>query len=242
MHYVISDIHGNMRRFRSVMDQIGLQAEDTLFILGDVIDRHPYGLDILEEIMATPNMRMILGNHEYMLLNVMCGGHTPWPRQEFIQSVYLWHVNGGDITQDALMERPKEQQRKICDYLLSLPVFLDINVDGTAYKLVHAAPPEFYPKYGSWSYSSETEYAVWDRHFVFERLPDTYTMIFGHTPTRHFQAGSPLSIWHCPGPRAIGIDCGSGFPEWDEDDEPLGGRLACLRLEDMKEFYSEEAE
>ena len=51
MIYVMSDIHGNMRRFHSVMEQINLQPEDTLYILGDVIDRHPDGIRILRKIM-----------------------------------------------------------------------------------------------------------------------------------------------------------------------------------------------
>lgn len=41
MIYVMSDIHGQKRRFDSVMRQIGLRAEDTLYVLGDVIDRNP---------------------------------------------------------------------------------------------------------------------------------------------------------------------------------------------------------
>ena len=36
MIYVMSDIHGQKRRFDSVMRQIGLRAEDTLYVLGDV--------------------------------------------------------------------------------------------------------------------------------------------------------------------------------------------------------------
>ena len=38
MIYVMSDIHGQKRRFDSVMKQINLQPDDTLYILGDVID------------------------------------------------------------------------------------------------------------------------------------------------------------------------------------------------------------
>jgi hypothetical protein len=38
-----------------------------------------------------------------------------------------------------------------------------------------------------------------------------------------------MKIWH--GGQMIGIDCGSGYPDV--------GRLACLRLDDMKEFYSD---
>lgn len=40
MIYVMSDIHGQKRRFDSVMKQINLQPEDTLYVLGDVIDRN----------------------------------------------------------------------------------------------------------------------------------------------------------------------------------------------------------
>ena len=36
MIYVMSDIHGNARRFVSVMRRIDLQSQDTLDILGDV--------------------------------------------------------------------------------------------------------------------------------------------------------------------------------------------------------------
>lgn len=43
-----------------------------------------------------------------------------------------------------------------------------------------------------------------------------------------FQRGRPLTIWK--NDEAIGIDCGSGYDY---------GRLACLRLDDMKVFYSE---
>ena len=49
MTYVMSDIHGNMRRFDSVMKQIDLQPEDTLYVLGDVIDRYPDGIRYCED-------------------------------------------------------------------------------------------------------------------------------------------------------------------------------------------------
>ena len=55
MIYVMSDIHGSMGRFRSIMKQIDLQPEDLLYVLGDVIDRGPDGIRILRELMAMPN-------------------------------------------------------------------------------------------------------------------------------------------------------------------------------------------
>lgn len=71
MIYVMSDIHGNEARFENVMNQIDLQPEDTLYVLGDVIDRYPYGIRILRKIMKEPNIKMLLGNHEHMMLEAL---------------------------------------------------------------------------------------------------------------------------------------------------------------------------
>ena len=71
MIYVMSDIHGQKRRFDSVMKQINLQPEDTLYVLGDVIDRNPDGIKLLRQIMAMPDVKMLLGNHELMMMNAL---------------------------------------------------------------------------------------------------------------------------------------------------------------------------
>ena len=73
MTYVLSDIHGNLRRFESIMKQIDLQSDDTMYVLGDVVDRYPDGIKILRRIMKMPNAKMLMGNHEYMMLQAI--GH-----------------------------------------------------------------------------------------------------------------------------------------------------------------------
>lgn len=57
MIYVLSDIHGNMKRFDSIMEQINLKPEETLYVLGDVIDRYPDGIKILRKLMKMNNVR-----------------------------------------------------------------------------------------------------------------------------------------------------------------------------------------
>ena len=42
MRYVIADIHGENNKFIELLDKIKLKDEDTLYILGDVLDRGPY--------------------------------------------------------------------------------------------------------------------------------------------------------------------------------------------------------
>ena len=67
MLYVMSDIHGHLQRFESIMDQIKLGKGDHLFVLGDVIDIHPDGIQILQKLLRMTNVTLLLGNHELMM-------------------------------------------------------------------------------------------------------------------------------------------------------------------------------
>ena len=51
-HYVMSDIHGEGSRFYAMLDRIGFSSADTLYILGDVIDRGADGVSLLRQILA----------------------------------------------------------------------------------------------------------------------------------------------------------------------------------------------
>lgn len=232
MTYVVSDIHGNLQRFDSILKQIQLQPDDTLYVLGDVIDRYPDGIKILGRIMKMSNVKMLLGNHEYMMLNAI--GHCSDAAEEEFYTNWsgrsLWYRNGGEVTHCQLKYMRKDFRAKLFDYLYHLPVNLETEVNGVKYKLVHASPVENYNCYlHSEKYKDEKAFAVWSRWTQSQPVPDGYKMIFGHTPTIYFQNEEPLRIWKSK--NAIGIDCGCGFEQ---------GRLACLRLDDMKEFYSEE--
>ena len=56
MIYCMSDIHGELDRFKAMLDLINFSSDDTLYIIGDVIDRHPGGVEILKIIKDKPNM------------------------------------------------------------------------------------------------------------------------------------------------------------------------------------------
>lgn len=68
-----------------------------------------------------------------------------------------------------------------------------------------------------------------------------YTLIFGHTPTCEYQSKNPPEIWTSPHGKMIGTDCGSGFPICEVPGKSIG-RLACLRLDDGKAYYSDAEE
>ena len=70
MNYAISDIHGYpLDKFLQLLNKAGFGNDDYLFILGDVIDRNgDGGVEMLQWIMLQPNVELLLGNHEDMLL------------------------------------------------------------------------------------------------------------------------------------------------------------------------------
>jgi serine/threonine protein phosphatase 1 len=230
MIYVLSDVHGNEQRFHSVLKQLQLKPTDTLYVLGDVIDRHPGGIRILRKIMAMPNARMLLGNHEYMMLRAL--GQPYDDNIDTGTALAHWYRNGGQVTHDHLKRLRKTTQAQIIDYLLSLPLQYDVRVNGTDYRLVHAAPAEDFQLNEDPRYLNPTHFAVWRRWEADQFPGHDYTVIFGHTPTRHYRDCAPMEIWRKDG--YIGIDCGCGYPAGD----PYG-RLCCLRLDDGKIFYSE---
>ena len=71
--YVIGDIHGCIVTLRKLVEEkIGLAKEDTLFLLGDYIDRGPDSKAVVDYIMDLKDKSFrvvpLVGNHEYMLL------------------------------------------------------------------------------------------------------------------------------------------------------------------------------
>ena len=239
MIYVMSDIHGQRRRFDSIMKKIDLKPEDTLYVLGDVIDRNPDGIKILRQLMAMPNARMLLGNHELMMLKAL---YYPIPEKARAPEWYrgrmksIWYKNGGDITWDYLKHLKKTVRQEIFEYLDKLPVNIELELNGRQFILTHAAPTDLYERY-DYKYDSAREFAVWMR---FENYPvvEGRTVVFGHTPTFNLNFDSPMTVWDVG--YWIGIDCGCMFPERGDPWSGAAGRLACLRLDDMKVFYSDE--
>ena len=109
MIYVMSDIHGNLARFESIMMQIELKPTDTLYILGDIVDRYPDGIKILRRIMKMPNAKMLLGNHEHMMLNAV-GDRLYAKPERYIDNrpIRLWYRNGGQVTNEYLKHIRKD--------------------------------------------------------------------------------------------------------------------------------------
>ncbi len=71
MIYATSDLHGYpLDDFLRLLESAGFGDSDCLYVLGDVIDRNgDGGVAMLRWMMNRPNVELIRGNHEDMLLN-----------------------------------------------------------------------------------------------------------------------------------------------------------------------------
>ncbi|MGX8721340.1 MAG: metallophosphoesterase, partial [Eubacteriales bacterium] len=194
MTYVMSDIHGRIRPYHRMLKKIGFCEDDTLYILGDVIDRNPSGIPILKEIMDTPNIRLLLGNHEYMMRDFLDTDQQD-DLDAWAQKMDRWcNRNGGWVTYHAFLRESQRAQDRILAFLHRLPVNIEISVGGRRILLVHASPTFLYSESRP-GMKDETEFAVWNRLAPGSGLDFPQDlMICGHTPTILLSGIFPMEI------------------------------------------------
>ena len=233
MTYVMSDIHGNLARFESVLKQINLQAQDTLYILGDVVDRGPEPIRILMDMSVRPNVYPILGNHEYMaeyLLTKLsveitddnAEGHLT---AEDLSALAGWLTDGGQTTLEGFRRLTPDEREGILEYLAEFSPYEELTVGRNRFVLVHGGLADFDPARPLWDYD-EYELITTRTDYTRRYYPDRY-LVTGHTPTGLIAPGCGGRIFRQNG--HVALDCGNGW----------GGTLGCLRLEDFEEFYVE---
>ena len=71
MIYVMSDLHGCFDKYLLMLEKIKLSEKDTLYILGDVVDRGADGVRILLDIAKPNNVVLLRGNHDDTALIIL---------------------------------------------------------------------------------------------------------------------------------------------------------------------------
>ena len=125
MTYVMSDIHGDYRRYLQMLELIGFSDEDELYVLGDVIDRGEEPLKVLLDMSMRPNVFPVMGNHELMaawILRRLCvevteDNYAAQIDGELLEALSLWRLDGGDTTLAAFEKLDAEDREEILAYL-----------------------------------------------------------------------------------------------------------------------------
>jgi len=223
--YVISNIHGNGRKYKKMLETIKFRDTDALYVIGDVIDFGEDSIDILNDMSYRMNVYPIIGDHEYYALKVlkkiMKNGGLP---DDSVKSDMLkWLQNGGQSTFEAFMKLSEDEKEGIVEYLEEFAAYDIAEINGKSYILVHAGISSF--EEGKDIDDYDIEDLIFKAIEPDKKYFDDEILIVGHTPTYEIDENSRGKI--IKSDNIISIDCGVAY------DEPLG----CLCLETGKEFY-----
>ncbi len=244
MTYVISDIHGQYDKYIKMLQLINFSAKDTLYVLGDVIDRGPDGFKILADMRQRVNVIPIAGNHEFMAADCM-----KWLMQEvtedslasvsteLLQGLMEWMEVGGNESITEFRSLSADEKEDILDYMSEFTLVEEVETGGRKFVLVHAGLDNFSEDRPLWDYSiHETAFAKTD--YCKTYFKDKF-LVTGHRPTRAIYAdiqgkdidSIPPSEYNdtiIEINNHIAIDCGCGY----------GGLLGCICLETLEKFYA----
>lgn len=231
MIYVISDLHGCLDEYLAMLEKIKFSDEDTLYIIGDIVDRGPHPIGILEHVLAHKNIILMRGNHELMMTQRLClldekGQFRPDLDEDEFKKANNWvYRNKGITTVTEWFALPEDKRREYFEFLDNLPGYLELSMGGKDYILVHGGFRDFdiskrldeYDTYG----------LVWERIKLDSHYYPGKITISGHTPTANYgeaYLGKMILMED-----KILIDCGCVY----------GSSLGCLCLDTMEEFYIE---
>lgn len=225
--YAISDIHGCADTFKALIEKINFQKEDTLFLLGDYIDRGPKSKQVVETIIQLQkqgfDIQCLLGNHEWLLLNaaydkayaetwlIRNGGASTLESYGIIEADYLQHV--------------PEVHLQFYRHLLYI-----IELDD--YILVHAGL-----NFKDADPLSDYHSMIWirDWHKLADRnLLDGKKIIHGHTPRSVEGIVKDLTQ---PDVFIYNIDCGCVYKH-----KSFGGKLVALNMDTLELTVQENIE
>ena len=228
----MSDIHGCYSQYKDLLKQAAFCDEDTLFVLGDVLDKGDEPIRLLQDMSMRPNVIPILGNHEYMAVTVLqdmmqeiteetC---TTLLSPDFMSSYGYWINDGGDTTLKQFLKLKQDEREALLEYLEEFSLYEEISVGGRDYVLVHAGIEPYVEG------KPIEEYTLHELIFKSPEGRESYfkdkTVIYGHTPT--FARGEEYDSKVFFGEGKINIDCGAVY----------GKPLALYCLDNGKCYYS----
>lgn len=235
MRYIISDIHGCYDSYKALLKKINFSREDELYVLGDVVDRGPEPIRILQDMMRRPNVKLILGNHDFVMytllkrlaVEITAENCESYLTQEDIFDYQLWMLDGGQVTAKQFAKLPSGEREDILDYIADASLYEVLEQGEKKYILVHAGIAGFEPgkaleEYDLYAFLEER--ADYGRRYFPEE--NTY-LVTGHTPTALIPGWNRPEVYRRNG--HIALDCAC----------VAGGKLAAYCIETEEVIYVE---
>lgn len=217
MIYVVSDVFGCKERFDALLKEIRFSKKDTLYVLGNILDKGPEPIALLIDLSYEPNIIPILGDRDYMAYRQLrlSQDHQKPTDAESISKMREWLATGGQTTLQGFLELEEEDRDWVLEYLEEFALYAELEVKGKKYLLSHAGVA-----------GAETEEDLDEMEpeaFLngagdAKKLSGDWIQVYGHNAT----AGAVEK-----GENYIRINCGCIH----------GGRLAAYCLDNGKEYY-----
>lgn len=179
--YATSDWHGCGKLMDRIFEY--LQPDDTLYFLGDAVDRGKDGIQILDKLLSDSRVIMLKGNHEELMEQ-----NIPFlldEKESQITSHWLFS-NGGECTWDSIKSLPKKEVMKYVEKIQALPLEEKyVSPLGHTVILEHAG-------YSPFMTSFRSHDSLWDRKHFFDVWADgtketngeNVYLVHGHTPVQ----------------------------------------------------------
>lgn len=231
MIYVIGDIHGDKEKYDAMMEKLSPTDNDTVFVLGDVINIGDSSVELLQDMMYRANVYPVLGEHEYMAKKVFPLISEFSSTDEALNKLTgedkelfeKWLTMKSAKTTEDFLSLDEEGKESIIDYLSEFEAYEEITAGGKKFVLCHAGIDGFSEDKDLSEYDEEAFlYADTDYDRIY--FSDKY-LVTGHTPTALIDRSLTGKVYSKK--RHLALDCGCGY----------GGRLAAVCLDKLKVYY-----
>ena len=228
MTFVMSDLHGRYDLYIKILEKIEFSENDTLYILGDCVDRGDEGLKIVLDIAERDNVIGLMGNHDFLALSIISNldrALKPGHLEDMRYLIDMWKMDGGTATYNEYKKLSPEERKLALMTIDGFRNYAEVKIGEREFVLCHG---------GIRDYSEDrplSDYTVEDIAFYREDYSKPKFakcgkyLVTGHTPTAAIEGATEGKIYK--NHDHIAIDCGAVF----------GYGLGCLCLDTMEEFY-----
>ena len=98
MIYAVSDLHGCYDKYIKLLERLKMTSNDSLYILGDIVDRGSDGMKILLDLIKRKNVFSCRGNHDHcaqILLRSFAIPNDGYFADGLEETFRLWLTDGG---------------------------------------------------------------------------------------------------------------------------------------------------
>jgi serine/threonine protein phosphatase 1 len=226
--FVIGDIHGCYKALLQCIERSGINKdEDTLIVLGDIVDGWHQVPESIEELLTFKNLILIRGNHDQWFMNYAKTGEI----------ASMWYRQGGAAT----LVRYEHDKDLVCSHMekyfnKTLIYYIDTNRN---YAFMHGGYNWHMPLK-----DNTDDVIMWDRHMIetaqtwhyekgmesFIKFKEFDKIFVGHTTTqyssnrRHKASLLPAFLINL-----INMDTGGGW----------NGKLSIMDIDTLEYWQSD---